>query len=171
MRCLSLRRVSLIVGDDKIAEKDLVVTRLTRLSLALGFPVFQFEVLENPDEACEGAISQFIDKAVDIPIVAQREIRMNRNVHETIEIHQLQHTDQVVDVPVVLVAQVPQVRIVAETAEIPQLLLGEKIVAIPEARTVQGPRTSESLSGEITVAGKMDHETWSYAGLQDRLLH
>ena len=71
-------------GDDKIAEKDLVVTRLTRLSLTLDFLVFQYEVIENPDEACEGAISQFIDKAVDIPVVAQRQIRMNRNVHETV---------------------------------------------------------------------------------------
>ena len=33
---------------------------------------------------------------------------MNRNVHKTVEIPQLQHTDQVVDVPVVVVAQVPQ---------------------------------------------------------------
>ena len=64
-----------------------------------------------------------------------------------------------VDVPVVWVAQVPQVRVVAETAGIPQLPLGEKIDAIAEARTVHGPRTSESLSGEITVAGKTDHET------------
>ena len=30
---------------------------------------------------------------------------------------------------------------------------------IPEIQTVQGPRTSESLSGEITVAGKIDHDT------------
>ena len=93
-----------------------------------------------------------IDKAVDIPVFAQRQIRMNRNVHE--EVPQLQHTDQVVDVPVVLVAQVPQVRVVAETAGIPQLPLGEKIVAIPEVRTVQGTQTSES----FTVAGKFHRE-------------
>ena len=40
--------------------------------------------LENPDDACKmtraafkGAITQFIEKAVDVPVVAQRQIRMN----------------------------------------------------------------------------------------------
>ena len=80
---------------------------------------------------------QFIDKAVDIPVVAQRQAHMNQMVQKTVEISQLQHTDQVVDVPVVVVSQVPQVhvvmtvetprvQIVAETTEIPQLPLVEK---------------------------------------------
>ena len=51
---------------------------------------------------------KFIDKAVDISVVAQRQAHMNQMVQKTIEISQLQHTDQVVDVPVVVVAQVPQ---------------------------------------------------------------
>ena len=42
---------------------------------------------------------QFTDK-VGIPVVAQRQIRMNPDVQKTIEISQLQHTDDVVDVPV-----------------------------------------------------------------------
>ena len=156
--------------DGKTAEKDLAVARL---SLTLDFPVFRHEVLENPDEACDGAISQFIDKAVDVPIVAQRQIRMNWKLQKTIEIPQLRQTDQMVDVPVVLVAQVPQVRvvmktvetpqlpsvvqaprvqIVAETIEIPQLPLEEKIVMIAEIQTVQGPQTSESFR-EILMRG------------------
>ena len=123
---------------------------------------------------------QFIDKAVDTPVVPQRLILMNRNVQKTTEIPKLQYTDDVVGVPVVLVVQaplvqvmaktveipqllsdvqVPQVRIVTETVEIPQSLFVEKTVMIPEIQTVQGPRTSESLSGEITDAWKMDHET------------
>ena len=76
------------------------MARLARLSLTLDFPVFQHEDLENPDEACEGAVSQFIDKAVDDPVVVQRQIRMNRKVQETIEISLLQYIDDVVDVPV-----------------------------------------------------------------------
>ena len=80
--------------------------------------------------AFEGAISQFIDKVVDISVVAQRRIHMNRHIHETMEIPQSQHTDQVVDVPVVLVAQVSQVRVVEETVEISQLPLVEKIAVI-----------------------------------------
>ena len=54
--------------DGKTAEKDLAVARLTRLSLTLDFPASQYEVLENADEACEGTISQFIDKAVNTPV-------------------------------------------------------------------------------------------------------
>ena len=112
---------------------------------------------------------QFMDKAVDIPVVAQRQTHMNQMVQKTIEISQLQHTDQVVDVPVVVIAQVPQVhvvmktvetprvQIVAETTKIPQLPLVEKIEMNPEIQTVQGPQTSESLSIEGTVAEKTDH--------------
>ena len=114
------------VEDDKITEKDLVVTRL---SLTLD----------------EEEISQFIDKAVDIPAAAQRQVHLNRNVQKTKEISQLRYTGyQVVDVPVVLVVQVLQEQLVAKTVEIPRSLLGEKIVAIPEVRTIQGTRTSES---------------------------
>ena len=70
---------------------------------------------------------QFTDKVVDIPVVAQRQIRVNRNVQKTMEISQLQYTDDVVDVPVVLVVLVPQFQVVAETAEISQLQVVEKI--------------------------------------------
>ena len=75
---------------------------------------------------------RFTDKVVDIPVVAQRQIRVNRNVQKTIEISQLQYTDDVVDVTVVLVVLVPQVQVVAETAEIPQLQVVEKNGEIPE---------------------------------------
>ena len=62
----------------------------------------------------------FIDKVVNIPAVAQRQISMNRTVQKTIEIHQLQFIDKVVDVLVVLVVQVPQVQVVEKTVEIPR---------------------------------------------------
>ena len=101
--------------------------------------VFNSRIVAKIDEVCkttraafEGAISQFIDKVVDISVVAQRRIHMNRNVHETMEIRQLQHTDQVVDVPIVLVAQVPRVQVVEEAIEIPQLQVVKKIGVIPE---------------------------------------
>merc|ERR1712206_36821 len=38
----------------KVAEKDLAVTHPIRLGLALNYSVFQYEVLNNPDEACNG---------------------------------------------------------------------------------------------------------------------
>merc|ERR1712211_17794 len=39
----------------KVAEKDLAVTHPIRLGLALNFSVFQYEVLQQPDEACKMA--------------------------------------------------------------------------------------------------------------------
>ena len=124
---------------------------------------------------------QFIDEVIGIPVVAQRQICVNRKVQKTTEDPLLQYTDGVVSVPVVLAMQVPLVQVVAEiveiplllsdvqvpqvhvvvteTVEIPQSLFVEKTVMIPEIQTVQFPRTSESLTDEIIVAGKMDHET------------
>merc|ERR1712178_318112 len=45
----------------KVAEKDLAVTHPIRLGLALNFSVFQYEVLQNPDEACKMARTAFED--------------------------------------------------------------------------------------------------------------
>ena len=113
-------------------------------------------VFENPDKACgmahvtfEDAISeriveqirdvsvevpqlQFIDKVIDISVVEQRAIHMDRTAQKTTEIRQLPPIEQVVDVPVVLVVQVPQVQVVEETVEIPQLQVVEKIVLFPD---------------------------------------
>ena len=38
----------------KIAEKDLVVTHLVRLAMALSSSVFQYETLQNPDDIAGG---------------------------------------------------------------------------------------------------------------------
>ena len=93
---------------------------------------------------------QFTDKVLDIPVVAQRQIRMNQEVQKTIEIPQLQVADKVVDVPVLSVVRAPLVLVMAKTVT-PQLLLLEKIVVIPEIQTVHGPQTSESFNGEIST--------------------
>merc|ERR1712087_611506 len=45
----------------KVAEKDLAVTHPIRLGLALNYSVFQYEVLQNPDEACKMARTAFED--------------------------------------------------------------------------------------------------------------
>ena len=124
----------------------------------------QVLVIQTVQKNMEVSAMQFMDKVVDSLVVAQRQIHLNRNVQDAMEIPQLQHTDQVVDVHVVvLVAQVPRVYVVVETVEIPQLPFVEKIVVIAEIQTVQGPQTSESLNTtknyEVTVAGKIDHET------------
>merc|ERR1712085_107976 len=55
----------------KVAEKDLVVTHPIRLGLALNFSVFQYEVLQNPDEACKMARTAFEDAIAELDNVAE----------------------------------------------------------------------------------------------------
>merc|ERR1712119_168043 len=54
-----------------VAEKDLAVTHPIRLGLALNFSVFQYEVLQNPDEACKMARTAFEDAIAELDNVAQ----------------------------------------------------------------------------------------------------
>jgi 14-3-3 protein epsilon len=55
----------------KIAEKDLVVTHPIRLGLALNFSVFQYEVLQNPEEACKMARTAFEDAIAELDNVSE----------------------------------------------------------------------------------------------------
>merc|ERR1712170_20472 len=55
----------------KVAEKDLVVTHPIRLGLALNFSVFQYEVLQQPDEACKMARTTFEDAIAELDNVAE----------------------------------------------------------------------------------------------------
>ena len=57
----------------------------------------------------EVPLSHFIDKAVEILVVAQRQISMVQTLQTSIEIPQSQITDKVIDVPVVQAEHVPQV--------------------------------------------------------------
>merc|ERR1711920_488201 len=54
-----------------VAEKDLAVTHPIRLGLALNFSVFQYEVLQNPDEACKMARTAFEDAIAKLDNVAE----------------------------------------------------------------------------------------------------
>merc|ERR1712110_265347 len=55
----------------KVAEKELAVTHPIRLGLALNFSVFQYEVLQNPDEACKMARTAFEDAIAELDNVAE----------------------------------------------------------------------------------------------------
>merc|ERR1712099_207496 len=50
----------------KVAEKDLAVTHPIRMGLALNFSVFQYEVLNKPDEACKMARTAFEDAIAEL---------------------------------------------------------------------------------------------------------
>merc|ERR1711879_1046370 len=54
-----------------VAEKDLAVTHPIRLGLALNFSVFQYEVLQNPEEACKTARTAFEDAIAELDSVAE----------------------------------------------------------------------------------------------------
>ena len=79
---------------------------------------------------------QFIDKVVDTPVAALRQIHLNRNVQKTKEIPWLQVAAEM-SVPAVLIVQVPQVQVVVETGQIPQLPSVEKIDETSEVQTVK----------------------------------
>ena len=84
----------------------------------------------------EMLVTQFTDKVVDIPVVAQRQISMVLTVQKSIEISQLQITDEVIDVPVVSVVQVPRVWVVKKTVDDPQFEIVEKTVENPQTQTM-----------------------------------
>jgi len=54
-----------------VAEKGLAVTHPIRLGLALNYSVFQYEVLQNPDEACKMARTAFEDAIAELDNVAE----------------------------------------------------------------------------------------------------
>merc|ERR1712048_1534340 len=54
-----------------VAEKGLAVTHPIRLGLALNFSVFQYEVLNNPDEACKMARTAFEDAIAELDNFAE----------------------------------------------------------------------------------------------------
>ena len=58
-------------GDTQRAEKHLVVTHSARLGLVLNFSVFRYEVLQNPDKACEMVRVAFKDVIVEPDNVAE----------------------------------------------------------------------------------------------------
>ena len=141
-------------------EKRIIQDKTNQVTRHVENPLLQ--IVEKTFEIPE---LQFTDK-VDIPVVTQRQSRMNREVQKTIDIPQLQHTDDVVDVPVELVVQVSHEQVVAKTAEIPQLPLVGEIVMIPEIQTIQGPQTSESLSVDSRGLNHQDCEVLFHVNKQ-----
>merc|ERR1712170_272985 len=55
----------------EVAEKDLAVTHPIRLGLILNYSVFQYEVLQNPDEACKMARTAFEDAIAELDNVQE----------------------------------------------------------------------------------------------------
>ena len=161
-----------VVNAVEVEKSNIIEETVQRMK-----PIIQEKV--NQETKCiEVPPLQFMDKAVDIPVVAQRKAHMNQMVQKIIEFLQLQYTDDVVGVPVVSVVRAPLVRavmktvetlrvqIVAETTEIPQLPLVDEIVTIPEIQMIQGPQTSESLSVDSRELSHQDCEVLCHVNKQ-----
>ena len=80
------------VEANKIAENDLAVTHPIRLAMALNSSVFQADVFENTDEACEMTRVAFDDAitapVIDIPAVTQQtlDVPMSEMVTQLVEV-------------------------------------------------------------------------------------
>ena len=103
------------VEANKIAENDLAVTHPIRLAMALNSSVFQADVFENTDEACEMTRVAFDDAitapVIDIPAVTQQtlDVPMSEMVKQLVEVPktpeiqdriQQRTVEQIVDVQV-----------------------------------------------------------------------
>ena len=128
------------------------VERPTIIDETVQKPIIQEKI--NPvTKHVEVSLSQFTDKAMDIPVVAPRQILpMTQTVQKTIEIPQLQCIDEVIDVPAVLVVPVPQVQVSGKTVEISQLQTAEKIVDTFDAN---GNRVANELRRRDCVMREM----------------
>ena len=107
--------------------KIIELTEIIKMTVQRKKSIIQ-EKINQVTKHVEVSKMQFMDKAIDIPVVAQRQVSQLHVVPETAETPQFQVADQVVDVPVVLVVQGPLVHVVAKTVQIPQLLFREKTI-------------------------------------------
>ena len=77
-------------------------------------PVLQIQ------ETVEVPQVQFIDKAMDVPVVMQRQVPTVQKVQKTAEVPQVQFIDKVVDAPVIMKRQVPAIQVAQKTVKDPQ---------------------------------------------------
>ena len=127
------------------------VERPTIIDGTVQKPIIQ-EKINQVTQHVEVPLSQFNDKVVDNPVVAQRQIPMVYVEMKTAENPQLQIPDDVIDVPAVLVVPVPQVQVSGKTVEISQLQTAEKIVDTFDAN---GNRVANKLRRRDCVMREM----------------
>ena len=99
---------------------------------------FAEETVETPKTQTQEKV-QLTDKAVDMPVVMQRQVPDVRKVLKTVEAPQARSTDKVVDVPVHMQRQVPAVQAVRKTVEDPQTQFIDGVVDTPVVQQRQVP--------------------------------
>ena len=101
-------------------------------SLSGGWPVSRPSMEETMQNTAEVPQVQFIDEAVDVPVVMQRQEPIVQKVQETVEVPQAQSTDEVMDE-----RQVPTDQVVRKTVEVPQSQFIEKAMDTPAGQQRQ----------------------------------
>ena len=97
--------------------RECISERITEQTVIIPVPQIGEEIVEVSQIIPEDASQlQFIDKVVDIPVVARRQIPIVPEIQETIESPQVQNINKIVDVPVVQVVQTVQ-----KTVEVSQV--------------------------------------------------
>ena len=94
--------------------------------------------LMKVQKTMEGPQVQYIDKIVDVPVVAQRQVPTIQTAQKTEEVPKVQFIEQVVDVPVDMQRQDPAVQFVKKTAEVPQNRFIDRVVDTPVVQQRQG---------------------------------
>ena len=122
--------------------------KIIELTVQRKKPIIQEKIKEN--KSIEFPQAQFLDKAgdmpfinkvVDIPVVAQKQVPQVHVVKKTVEDPQF----EIVQITVENTENVPQVQVSEETVEISQLQAVEKIVETRETQMIQSTQTSEKL--------------------------
>ena len=93
------------------------------------------EKIKQGTKPIEFPLAQFLDKAGNMPVVAQRQASMAQTVQKDVEVPLPQFTDKVVDIPVVAQRQIFTVQTVQTSIEIPQL----PVVDVPVVLVMQDP--------------------------------
>ena len=105
-----------------------------------------------------------IDKVVNVPVTAQRQVSSAPRVQKIVETPKVQFSDGHVDMPVVAQRQVPMIPNVQKVVEVPQIQYIDKIVDAPVVA-----RSEDVSVGTQTVSRKrkLSMETESADGTSD----
>ena len=75
------------------------------------------DVVAQIHETDEVLQIQFIDEAVDVPVIVQRQVPTVQKVQKTLEASQAQSTDKVMNAPVIMQRQVPAIQVAKKTVK------------------------------------------------------
>ena len=107
---------------------------------------------------------QQIDKVVNVPGTAQRQVPSAPRVQKIVEMSKVQFSDGEVDMPVVAQRQVPRIPNVQKTAEVPQIQYIDKIV---DASVVERSEDVSVGTQIVSRKRKLSMETESADGTSD----